>query len=72
MSSDSNIFHTSVNGSVLSDDIESVGTFQVQGVFGDAVRAEIVPVDVKRCNDDIDDRGVTMQSEIMQIFLWLS
>jgi len=61
-----------LNGSVLSDDIESVGTFQVQGVFGDAVRAEIVPVDVKRCNDDIDDRGVTMQSEIMQIFLWLS
>jgi len=60
-----------LNGSVLSDDIESVGTFQVQGVFGDAVRAEIVPVDVKRCNDDIDDRGVTMQSETMQIFCGL-
>ena len=31
-----------INKSVLPDDVESVGNFQVQGVFGDA--AEIVPV----------------------------
>jgi len=61
-----------IDKSVLPEHIESVGNFQVQGVFGDAVTAEIVPVEVKRCNDNIDDRGVTMQSETMQIFLWLS
>ena len=60
-----------INKSVLPDDVESVGNLQVQGVFGDAVTAEIVPVEVKRCNDDIDDRGVTMQSETMQIFCGL-
>ena len=58
--------------SVLPDNVCTVGEIQVQGVFGDAVAAGIVPVDVKRCNDDTDERGVCMLSESVQIFLWFS
>ena len=43
----------------------------MQGVFGDAVTAFVVPVDVKRCNDDIDERGICMLTEPMQIFCGL-
>ena len=60
-----------LNRSVLNDDVCSVGQIQVQGVFGNAVTADIVPVDVKRCNDDVNDCGVCMLSESMQLFCGL-
>jgi len=57
-----------LNRSVLCDDIRTIGEIQVQGVFGNTVTADIVPVDVKRCNDDVNECGVCMLSEPMQIF----
>ena len=41
----------------------------MRGVFGDAVTASVVPANVKRCNDNIDERGICMLTEPMQIFV---
>ena len=60
-----------LNKSVLTDDVCTVGKIQVQGVFGDTVTADITPVNVKRCNDDTDDRCLCMLSKPMQIFCGL-
>ena len=43
----------------------------MQGVFGNPVTADIVAVDVRRCNDDSDEHGVCMLSEPMQSFCGL-
>jgi len=60
-----------LNKAVLPDDVNIVGDIKVQSVFGDTTTASIAPVDVYRCNEDTDDRGVCMLSESMQIFCGL-
>ena len=55
-----------LNRSVLGDNASEIGEIRVQGVFGNAVNADIVPVDVKRC--DLNDSDVCMLSEPMQLF----
>ena len=60
-----------LNRSVLSNDVNTVGNIQVQGVFGNPVTADIAAVDVRRCNDDSDEHGVCMLSEPMQSFCGL-
>ena len=40
-----------LNRSVLSNDVNTVGNIQVQGIFGNPVTADIAAVDVRRCNE---------------------
>ena len=61
-----------LNKSIFPGNVHSVGEIRVQGIFGDAVTAAVVPVEVKRCNDDIGERGICMLTEPMQFFLWFS
>ncbi len=48
-------------------DIKSVGTIQVQGIFGEAQTANIVPVDVRLCNEDAETNGVALVGQPTQI-----
>ena len=48
-------------------DFKSVGTIQVQGIFGDSQLANIVPVQVRRCNDDAEINGVSLVSQPTEV-----
>ena len=45
-----------LNKAILPDDVNVVSDIKVQSVFGETTTALITPVDVQRCNEDIDDR----------------
>jgi len=57
-----------LNGKILDGtELQTVGTIQVQGVFGEPQTANIVSVEVRRCNEDAAMNGVSIVSAPTQI-----
>ena len=48
-------------------ELKYVGSIYVQGIFGDAIKAHITPMIMRRCNDDADISGITSLGDETQI-----